>query len=123
MTELSLPDHDVERGRPAPRSPHAAWWLDADGERVSVASRPRAGARRVSRVGPVYTPPEHVVAGYAGAVTALPVVGRVLRRSGPTVVVLCTRSPRTPTSTRSTERIGYVHVADGLHLRFVATSR
>ena len=57
MTELSLPDHDPE-GSARASLEHAYWWLDADGERVSVASG-HAPARGVSRVGPVYTPPEH----------------------------------------------------------------
>ena len=115
MTELSLPDHDPERSARASLE-HAQWWLDADGERVSVASG-HAPARGVSRVGPVYTPPEHRRRGYAGAVTAA--VTTAFYAAGAERVVLYTDAAN-PTSNAVYERIGYVHVADGLHLRFVS---
>ena len=114
MTELSLPDHDPERSTRASLE-HAQWWLDADGRRVSVASG-HAPARGVSRVGPVYTPPELRGRGYAGAVTAA--VTQAFYDGGAERVVLYTDAAN-PTSNGVYERIGYVHLDDGLHVRFV----
>jgi GNAT superfamily N-acetyltransferase len=65
---------------PAGLDPHAwsaaavehSWtwlWLTPAGEPVSMAAR-RAPAAGVSRIGPVYTPPEQRGRGYASAVTA-----------------------------------------------------
>ena len=114
MTELSLPDHDPV-GSTRASLEHAQWWLDADGQRVSVASG-RPPARGVSRVGPVYTPPEHRRRGYAGAVTAA--VTAAFFAHGAQRVILYTDAAN-PTSNAVYERIGYVHLAEGLHLRFV----
>ena len=114
MTELSLPDHDPESSTQASLE-HAYWWLDADGQRVSIASG-HAPSRGVSRVGPVYTPPGVRGRGYAGAVTA--VVTQAFYDGGAERVILYTDAAN-PISNAVYERIGYVHVADGLHLRFV----
>ena len=69
----------------------------------------------MSRVGPVYTPPEQRRRGYAGAVTAA--VTAAFYAAGAERVVLYTDAAN-PTSNAVYERIGYVHTADGLHLRF-----
>jgi RimJ/RimL family protein N-acetyltransferase len=114
MTELSLPDHDpVETSRASVT--YARWWLTPDGERVSMAAG-HPPARGVSRIGPVYTPPEHRRRGYAAAVTAD--VTAAFYAAGAQRVVLYTDAAN-PTSNAVYERIGYAHVADGQHLRFV----
>jgi predicted GNAT family acetyltransferase len=117
MTELSLPDPEPERSSRESLE-HAQWWLDAEGRRVSMASG-HAPARGVSRVGPVYTPPEHRRRGYAAGVTAA--VTAAFYGEGAERVVLYTDAEN-PTSNAVYEGIGYVHVADAVHLRFVAAA-
>ena len=113
MTELSLPDHDPV-GSTRSSLEHAQWWVDGEGHRVSVASG-RPPARGVSRVGPVFTPPQHRRRGYAAAVTAA--VTAAFFAHGAERVILYTDAAN-PTSNAVYERIGYVQLAEGLHLRF-----
>jgi GNAT superfamily N-acetyltransferase len=86
------------------------------GEPVSLAgiSRQVAG---VTRVAPVYTPPEHRGRGYGAAVTAA--VSRQARDEGAAEVVLYTELDN-PTTNRLYARLGYVPVEDRVMLRFEA---
>ena len=63
-------DFDPVRLATAAISYSRTWlWLEPDGTPVSMATR-RPPAAGVSRIGPVYTPPEHRGHGYGSAVTA-----------------------------------------------------
>jgi RimJ/RimL family protein N-acetyltransferase len=89
----------------------AQFWVDP--EPVSLACFTPA-QRGVSRVGPVYTPPEHRRHGYAGGVTAA--VTQAAYDGGADQVVLYTEAAN-PTSNAVYERLGYVHELDAVHLR------
>lgn len=86
-----------------------------DGHSVSwaVASAPVGG---MSRVGPVYTPPEHRGRGYGSAVTAA--VSRHAREAGARQVVLFTDLAN-PTSNSVYQKIGYRPVYDSTEFEFV----
>jgi GNAT superfamily N-acetyltransferase len=88
-------------------------WEDR-GEPVSwaVASSPIAG---MSRVGPVYTPPEHRAHGYGSAVTAA--VSQHARDAGATDVILFTDLGN-PTSNSIYQKIGYRPVYDSAEFEF-----
>jgi GNAT superfamily N-acetyltransferase len=92
---------------------HLVLWEDG-GEPVSwaVGSAPIGG---MSRVGPVYTPPEHRGRGYGSAVTAA--VSRRVRDAGAKDVVLFTDLAN-PTSNSIYQKIGYRPVYDSSELRF-----
>ncbi|GAA3439476.1 GNAT family N-acetyltransferase [Kutzneria kofuensis] len=87
---------------------------EADGVPVSSAAAkvPNAGA---SRIGPVYTPPEHRQRGYAAAVTAE--AARWARQAGAKEVLLYTDLAN-PTSNGVYLRIGFRPVADYVELAF-----
>ena len=87
---------------------------EVDGALVSQAGsrRPVAG---MSRVGPVYTPPEHRGHGYAAAVTAA--ASQWALDAGARCVVLFTDLSN-PTSNRLYPRIGYRPVLDALEVVF-----
>ncbi|HKN96780.1 MAG TPA: GNAT family N-acetyltransferase [Pseudonocardiaceae bacterium] len=87
-----------------------------DGRPVSHAAVgvPRSG---VSRIGPVYTPPEHRGHGYGSAVTAA--AARWAMEQGAEHVVLFTDLAN-PTSNSIYQRIGFVPVADALDITFAA---
>ena len=89
-------------------------WEDG-GEPVSwaVASAPIGG---MSRVGPVYTPPERRAHGYGSAVTAA--VSRIAREAGARDVILFTDLAN-PTSNSIYQKIGYRPVYDSSELQFV----
>lgn len=70
-----------------------------------------------SRIGPVYTPPEHRGHGYAAAVTAA--ASRWALDAGAHRVVLFTDLAN-PTTNRLYPRIGYRPVHDAVDLRFIA---
>ncbi len=86
---------DVDAGR--------AWLWEDGGRPVSLAmfKPPAAGT---SRVGPVFTPPEHRRRGYAGAVTAA--ASAAARAAGAGQVVLFTDLDN-PTANAVYQRIGY----------------
>jgi GNAT superfamily N-acetyltransferase len=89
-------------------------WEDG-GEPVSwaAASAPIAG---MSRVGPVYTPPEHREHGFGSAVTAAASQGA--RDAGATDVILFTDTTN-PTSNSIYQKIGYRPLYDSTELEFV----
>lgn len=89
-------------------------WEDG-GEPVSwaVASAPIGG---MSRVGPVYTPPEHRGRGYGSGVTAD--VSQRARDAGARDVILFTDLSN-PTSNSIYQKIGYRPVYDSSELEFV----
>jgi len=90
------------------------WVWDLDGRAVSAASasEPVAG---VTRVGFVYTPPEHRRQGYAGACVAA-LSACVLAEDGG-ICILYTQLAN-PTSNAVYRRIGYEPVMEGLVYRF-----
>ncbi len=112
-----------------PRSPAEAvrGWLgrgfgeiiwDVDGEPVSQASA-RPVVAGTSRIGPVYTPPEHRRRGYAAAVTAA--ASRWALDAGARHVLLFTDAANATTN-RLYPRLGYRAVHDAVDLRFVRPS-
>jgi RimJ/RimL family protein N-acetyltransferase len=86
-------------------------WEDASGVPVHVtgASRPMFG---VSRIGPVYTPPDQRGRGYAGATVAA--VARTLLDEGARVCLFTDRA--NPVSNALYERLGFRPVADQANL-------
>ncbi len=91
-------------------------WEDERGIPVSMASR-NVLVAGVSRIGPVYTPPEQRRHGYGAAVTAACTQDALA--SGARQVVLFTDLAN-PTSNAIYQQIGYRAVDDRLILRFVA---
>lgn len=79
----------------------------------AIASAPIGG---MSRVGPVYTPPEHREHGYGSAVTAA--VSQHVRDAGARDVILFTDITN-PTSNSIYQKIGYRPVYDSTELEFV----
>jgi predicted GNAT family acetyltransferase len=88
-------------------------WLDRDGSPVAMAAR-RPPAAGVSRIGPVYTPPEHRRHGYGSAVTARAAFD-ILDQSA--VAVLYTDLGN-PTSNKIYRDLGFRPVADRLSVSF-----
>ena len=93
--------------------PQVRLWL-RDGAPVSLAAA-RPPVAGVSRVGPVYTPPEHRGRGYASAVTAE--VTRLALAAGAERVCLYTDLAN-PTSNAIYARLGYRPVQDEVELTF-----
>lgn len=89
-------------------------WLDPEGRTVSTASR-NVTIAGVSRVGPVYTPPEHRQHGYAAGVTAV-CTRHALDTGGEQVVLFTDRA--NPTSNGIYQRLGYRPIEDRLVLRY-----
>ena len=89
-------------------------WDDAGGVPVSLAgvTRPAAG---VSRIGPVYTPPEHRRHGYAAALTAAGAARGFA--SGATRVALYADAANA-TSNRVYRRLGFRPIGDALLYTF-----
>lgn len=90
------------------------WEVDGTPVAQACAKPVIAGA---SRIGPVYTPPEHRGHGYASAVTAA--ATRWALEAGAQRVVLFTDLDN-PTTNRIYPRIGYRPVHDAVELRFTA---
>jgi GNAT superfamily N-acetyltransferase len=93
---------------------------EVDGEDGAVEPVAQAAARAVtagmSRIGPVYTPPEHRCHGYAAAVTAA--AARWALDRGARYVLLYTDLAN-PTTNRLYPRLGFRPVLDALKVRFV----
>ncbi len=87
---------------------------EVDGEPVAQAAA-RAVVAGMSRIGPVYTPPEHRGRGYAAAVTAA--AARWALGSGARHVLLYTDLAN-PTTNRLSPRLGFRPRYDALELRF-----
>ena len=90
------------------------WEVDGRPVAYATARRPLAGT---SRVGPVYTPPEHRGQGYGAAVTAA--ATRWALDHGARHVALFTDLAN-PTTNRLYPRLGYRPVHDALEVRFVS---
>ncbi|GAA3826507.1 GNAT family N-acetyltransferase [Nocardioides panacisoli] len=88
------------------------FWVGADDVPVCMvgANPPAFG---VTRIAPVYTPPEHRGRGYASAATHD--VSRLLRDSGARVTLFTDQA--NPTSNRIYQALGYAPVADTVDLR------
>jgi GNAT superfamily N-acetyltransferase len=106
------PRHDVVRALVAGAG-ELLW--EVDGAPVSQASA-RAVTAGMSRIGPVYTPPEQRCHGYAAAVTAAAV--RWAQDRGARHVLLYTDLAN-PTTNRLYPRLGFRPRYDALELRFV----
>jgi GNAT superfamily N-acetyltransferase len=87
---------------------------ELDGLPVSMACRTRI-VSAMTRIGPVYTPPEHRCRGYGAAVTAVLTASAL--EDGATEVVLYADLAN-PTSNRVYLRIGYRAISDRLVLGF-----
>lgn len=88
------------------------WEVDGEPVAYAVARPPVAG---MSRIGPVYTPPEHRCRGYAGAVTAA-AARWVLDRGAAHLAILTDLA--NPTTNRLYPRLGFVPVLDALEVQF-----
>ncbi|MEJ3656311.1 GNAT family N-acetyltransferase [Actinomycetes bacterium KLBMP 9759] len=104
-----------DRARGAIRLGSAEMLWEVDGRPVSLASAQRPVAA-MTRVGPVYTPPELRGHGYAAAATAA--ASQWALDAGAERVVLFTDLAN-PTTNRLYPRLGYQPVHDALELRFV----
>ncbi|MFD7657307.1 GNAT family N-acetyltransferase [Actinosynnema sp. NPDC059797] len=93
-------------------------WCDGDGAPVSWAST-SAPASAMSRIGPVFTPPEHRRHGYGAAVTAA--CATWARENGAEHVVLYTDLSN-PTSNSVYQRIGFRPVVDSAEFAFTPAS-
>jgi GNAT superfamily N-acetyltransferase len=117
--------HDDARASPAEAEEYVArsmrlgagemlWEVEGTPVAQATAKPVIAGA---SRIGPVYTPPEHRGHGYAAAVTAA--ASQAALDAGARRVVLFTDLAN-PTTNRLYPRIGYRPVHDAVELRFSA---
>lgn len=88
------------------------WEVNGEPVSLAVASTPVAG---MSRIGPVWTPPEHRVRGYGSAATAA--ASRWALDAGVEHVVLFTDLSN-PVSNRIYQRLGYRPVHDVVDLAF-----
>ena len=104
------------RGMYADRVEQGLFWIwqDSQGNPVATAGRNPTIAG-VSRVGPVYTPPEHRRQGYAAGVTA--VCSQHALDTGTEQVILFTDLAN-PTSNGVYRRLGYLPIEDRLVLRY-----
>jgi GNAT superfamily N-acetyltransferase len=103
--------HDAVRDRVRRREV----WLWDDGGPVAMAAA-KAPVASVSRVGPVYTPPESRGRGFAGAAVAT--LSAQLLSSVATTCILYTQLSN-PTSNSVYRRIGYEPVIEVLRYRFI----
>jgi RimJ/RimL family protein N-acetyltransferase len=90
------------------------FWLDEQGDPVATAGR-TATIAGVSRVAPVYTPPEHRRHGYAAGVTAA--CSQHALDTGTEQVILFTDLAN-PTSNAIYQRLGFRPIDDRLVLRY-----
>jgi predicted GNAT family acetyltransferase len=106
---------DVVRGV-AEAAGHVVLWM-VNGAPVAMA-RVQAPTVGMSRIGPVYTPPESRGHGYGAAVTA-EAVRQAWRRGARDVVLFA--DVDNPVSNRIYRRLGFVPVADNVQYVFAAT--
>jgi predicted GNAT family acetyltransferase len=106
-------EREAVRGSLRLGSAEVVW--EVDGVTVSQASA-RPVLAGMSRIGPVYTPPEHRRHGYAAAVTAA--ASRWALDAGAAQVLLFTDLAN-PTTNALYPRIGYHPVHDTVDLRLV----
>jgi ribosomal protein S18 acetylase RimI-like enzyme len=92
----------------------AVWFWERDGEPVCLVGR-HPIVSGVSRIGPVYTPPQHRRRGYAAALTAA--ASRHALDDGAIAVTLFTDAANT-TSNEVYRRIGFREVGTAVNLRF-----
>jgi predicted GNAT family acetyltransferase len=95
-------------------SAYAIWTNDGTPAAMAAASAPLGG---MSRIGPVYTPPEHRRRGYGAAVTAG--VARWTIEQGAESIILFTDLTN-PTSNSIYQRIGFRPLFDAAEYRFGA---
>jgi GNAT superfamily N-acetyltransferase len=116
LAEAGAPGRD-HRGAIEYRMNHggAVWFWERDGGPVCLVGRHPTVAG-VTRIGPVYTPPEHRHHGYAAALTAA-VTADALATAGVTGATLFTDAAN-PTSNSVYRRIGFREVATLVDLRF-----
>lgn len=88
------------------------WELDGEPVALAMAKAPAAG---MSRIGPVYTPPESRRHGYASAATAAAATWALSAGAGE---VLLYTDLANPTSNSIYQQIGFRPVADYLELKF-----
>ncbi|MFS8103443.1 GNAT family N-acetyltransferase [Lentzea alba] len=100
------PTAEAMRGSLRLGNGHALWEINGTPVAWAVASLPHAG---MTRVGPVYTPPEHRKHGYGAAVTAM--VTQWALDQGATAVLLFTDLSN-PISNSIYQRIGYQPLDD-----------
>lgn len=100
------PETEVMRGSLRLGNGHALWMIDSTPVAWAVASLPQAG---MTRVGPVYTPPEHRKHGYGAAVSAM--VSQWALDQGATDVLLFADLTN-PVSNSIYQRIGYQPLDD-----------
>jgi predicted GNAT family acetyltransferase len=113
--EIGVPATDAERWARASVDDRRLWlWEDEGAAVVALAAR-SAPAAGVSRVAPVYTPPERRRRGYGAAVTAACAADALDR--GVEHVVLFTDLAN-PTSNAIYQRIGFRPVTDRCVVRF-----
>jgi predicted GNAT family acetyltransferase len=110
------PDQALARAALVSADSHgdAHWLWTLHGVPVGMAGV-RAPAAGVSRVGPVYTPPEQRGHGYGSAVTAAACRWAAGMGAGDIVLFADLANP---VSNRIYQRIGFAPVADTVHLRF-----
>lgn len=114
LADLDEPDHVEEASMRSRIGVGELWlWDTPSGEPVSMVGRtpPAAG---VSRVGPVYTPPEHRRRGYAAALTHAACAEA--RGEGLGLVLFADQA--NPTSTGIYRALGFAPVQDRMALRF-----
>jgi GNAT superfamily N-acetyltransferase len=97
---------ELMRGSRTMPAGHVIWLVDGEPVSWAGSTDPVAG---VSRVGPVYTPPEHRRRGYGAAATAA--VSRWAHEAGADHVVL-TADLANPTANSVYQGIGFRHVSD-----------
>ncbi|SHK27420.1 Acetyltransferase (GNAT) family protein [Pseudonocardia thermophila] len=113
-SNLSVPDLAAMRQELARSGGGELLWI-VDGRPVAQATA-RLPVAGMSRIGPVYTPPDQRRRGYAAAVTAA--AARWARAAGARHVVLFTDRAE-PGPNRLYPQLGFVPVYDGLDLDFV----
>lgn len=113
ITDEIATDHHEWAGR---QLEHGAMWIwEADGEPVSMVGY-REALFGVSRVGPVYTPPEHRRHGYAGALTSH-VTAQILAAGNRACLYTDLANP---TANKIYHEAGYRPVADFVDVEFTA---
>jgi GNAT superfamily N-acetyltransferase len=113
--ETGVTRTNVEAGARERLDDDRLWlWCSDTGEPVALAAR-TATAATVSRVAPVYTPPEHRRRGYGAAITAA-VTTDALARDADHVVLFTDLA--NPTTNAIYQQIGFRPIADRCTVRF-----